>query len=141
MIKKGLWAALPLLIIGLAAVVLWHGSDDTPAAAVTLPCADLAKGCGTRLQGRMVSLGLSGPVQPLKPFQVWVKAPGARTVQASFTMQGMDMGFNLYTLRADKDGIFRAGVTLPICVSGRRDWIMAVAIDGSVIDVPFRTDH
>jgi hypothetical protein len=141
MIGKAFWTALPLLIIGLAALVLWRGGDNAPAAAVTLPCADLAKGCGTRLHGRAVSLGLSGPVQPLKPFRVWVKAAGARTVQARFTMQGMDMGFNLYTLRADADGIFRARVTLPVCVSGRRDWIMAVEIDGSVIQVPFRTGY
>jgi hypothetical protein len=138
--RNAIWTALPLLIIGLAALVLWHGGDNTPAAAVSLPCADLATGCGTRLHGREVSLGLSGPVKPLKPFQVWVKAAGARTVQARFTMQGMDMGFNLYTLRGGDDGVFRARVTLPICVSGRRDWIMAVEIDGSVVTVPFSTD-
>ena len=140
MSMKTLWAALPLLIIGLAALVLWRGGDDTPGAAVTLTCPDPAAGCGTRLHGRAVSLGVNGPVQPLKPFQVWVKAAGARTVQARFTMQGMDMGFNLYTLRADNDGVFRARVTLPVCVSGRRDWTMAVAIDGSVIEVPFTAE-
>jgi hypothetical protein len=134
---KAFWTALPLLIIALAALVLWRGSDDIPAAAVTLPCADLAAGCGTRLHGRVVSVGLSGPVRPLQPFQVWVRAAGARTVQARFTMQGMDMGFNVYTLRADGDGVFRARVTLPVCVSGRRDWIMAVEIDGAVVNVPF----
>jgi len=79
-------------------------------------------------------------VKPLQPFQVWVKAAGARKVQARFTMEGMDMGFNLYTLRADGDGVFRARVTLPICVSGRRDWVMAVEIDGAVVKVPFSSD-
>lgn len=138
--RKALWTALPLLIIGLAALVLWHGSDNAPGVAVTLPCTDLATGCSTRLHGREVSIGLSGPVKPLRPFQVWVKAAGARTVQVRFTMQGMDMGFNLYTLRADDDGVFRAHVTLPICVSGRRDWTMAVEIDGNVINVPFSTN-
>jgi hypothetical protein len=137
---KAFWIALPLLIIGLAAAVLWQGGDNTPAATVTLPCADLTTGCTTRLQGRAISVGLSGPVKPLKPFQVWVKAPGAGKVQARFTMQGMDMGFNLYTLRADGDGVFRARVTLPICVSGRRDWIMAVEIDDAVVKVPFSSD-
>ena len=73
-------------------------------------------------------------------FQVWVKAAGARKVQARFTMQGMDMGFNLYTLRTDGDGIFRARVILPVCVTGRRDWIMAVEIDDAVLNVPFSSD-
>jgi len=137
---KALWTILPLLIIGLAAAVLWRGGDDTATVALTLPCADLAAGCATRLRGREISFGLSGQVKPLRPFQVWVKAAGARTVQARFTMRGMDMGFNLYTLRADGDGVFRARVTLPMCVSGRRDWIMAVEIDGTVVKVPFSSD-
>jgi len=137
---KALWTALPLLIIGLAAVVLWRGGEDSPTTTLTLPCADLVAGCATRLLGREVSIGLSGPVKPLQPFQVWVKADGARKVQARFTMEGMDMGFNLYTLRADGDGVFRARVTLPICVSGRRHWVMAVEIDGAVAKVPFSSD-
>ena len=137
---KALWTVLPLLIIGLAAVVLWRGGEDVPTATLTLPCADLVAGCHTRLLGHEVSIGLSGPVKPLQPFQVWVKADGARKVQARFTMEGMDMGFNLYTLRADGDGVFRARVTLPICVSGRRDWVMAVEIDGAVVKVPFSSD-
>lgn len=136
---KGLWTVLPLVIIALAAAVLWRGGDQPPAAAVILPCADLASGCATRLHGRDISVGLSGLVQPLKPFQVWVKAAGARKVQARFTMAGMDMGFNLYTLRVDAAGVFRAGVTLPICVTGRRDWNMTVEIDGAVVQVPFRS--
>ena len=136
---KTLWALLPLLIIALAATLLWKGTD-TPPAALTLPCADLARGCATHMQGRLVSVGTSGPVKPLAPFQVWVKAADASKIQASFTMQGMDMGFNLYTLRAAGGGVFRGSVTLPVCVSGRRDWVMAVDIDGAVLNVPFRSD-
>lgn len=138
--KKTFWTALPLLIIALAAMVLWKGGAESPVAAVTLPCADLMAGCATRLRGRDVSLGLSGVVKPLKPFQVWVKAAGARTVQARFIMEGMDMGFNLYTLRREGDDLFRARITLPICVSGRRDWVMAVEIDGATIQVPFSSE-
>lgn len=137
--RKALWAALPLLVIALAAGVLWK-NGETPAAAVTLSCADPVAGCATRLRDRDIVIGLSGVVKPLKPFQVWVKAPGAATVRARFTMRGMDMGFNLYTLRAAGDGAFRADVTLPICVSGRRDWIMAVEIDGTTFQLPFSSE-
>ena len=89
--RKAIWIVLPLLIIGLAAGVLWRGGD-APKAAVTLPCTDLNHGCSTRLQGREVVVGISSPVKLLKPFRIWVKAAGARKVQARFTMQGMDMG-------------------------------------------------
>ncbi|MDD5389248.1 MAG: hypothetical protein PHD37_07870 [Gallionellaceae bacterium] len=140
MTGKTFWTAAPLLIIALAAGVLWKGGGEPPVATVTLSCADLVAGCATRLRGRDISLGLSGVVKPLKPFQVWVKAAGAGKVQARFVMQGMDMGFNYYTLRAEGDDLFRARVTLPICVSGRRDWIMAVEIDGATIQVPFTSE-
>ncbi len=51
-----------------------------------------------------MSLGTNSPIKPLKAFQIWAKAPGAKQVEARFTMEGMDMGFNLYTLRADAAG-------------------------------------
>jgi len=56
-------------------------------------------------------------------------------------MVDMNMGFNLYTLRPDSDGVFRAKVTLPACVSGRRDWVMTVDIDKATrLAVPFSTE-
>ncbi len=137
---KAIWTALPLLIILLAAGVLWRGGNDTAADAITLTCADLTAGCATRLHGREVAVGLDGAVRPLTPFRVWVKATGAREVLARFTMEGMDMGFNLYTLRVDGEGIFRGQVTLPMCVTGRRDWIMVLEIDGGVLKVPFASE-
>ena len=39
------------------------------------------------------------------------------------------MGLNVYTLRADRDGVFWARVILPTCISGRRDWLITVEID------------
>jgi hypothetical protein len=138
---KAIWTALPLLIIALAAGVLWRGGGDgAPTAAPTLVCADLVAGCGIRLRGHQVDVGLDGPVKPLQPFQLRVKAEGARAVQARFSMEGMDMGFNLYTLRADADGVFRARVTLPVCVTGRRDWILLLEIDGAPLKVPFSSE-
>ncbi len=138
--NKILWAALPLLIVGLAVAVLRRDDDAPPVATATLACADLATGCATRLRDKEVRVGLGGEVKPLKPFQVWVNAAGAGKVRARFTMVGMDMGFNLYTLLADRDGVFRARVTLPVCVSGKRDWIMTVEIDGAAVNVPFSTE-
>ena len=40
-------------------------------------------------------------------------------------MVSMDMGFNRYDLRpAGEPGEFAARITLPMCVSGRRDWML-----------------
>ncbi len=112
-------------------------ADNPPPV---LDCPNLAAGCSTWLAGREVRVGIEGELKVLQPFQLWVRAAGAQRVQATFTMEGMDMGFNLYTLRADQEGVFRARVTLPVCVSGRRDWVMTLDIDGRQLAVPFVTE-
>ncbi|MDD4882459.1 MAG: hypothetical protein PHX10_12845 [Gallionellaceae bacterium] len=126
-----------LLIAGVVAASRFMQPREAPALA--LVCPNLQAGCAARLDGRAVELGVDGELKVLSPFEVWLKAPDAKTVQASFTMVGMDMGFNLYTLRPDASGAFRARITLPVCVSGRRDLVMTLRVDGKALTVPFVT--
>ncbi|NWG87512.1 MAG: hypothetical protein HXY26_08405 [Hydrogenophilaceae bacterium] len=130
----------PWLVIGLIVVLLAVWQLRTPEPARTVSCPNLQAGCALPLDGQTVTAGVEGELRVLKPFQLWVKAPGASKVQAHFTMAGMDMGFNLYTLRPDAQGVFRARIVLPVCVSGRRDWVMSLEIDGERIDLPFVTE-
>jgi len=130
-------ALVILLIAGVVAASRFMQPREMPALA--LDCPDLQAGCATSLAGREIKLGITGELKVLSPFEVWLKAPDAKTVQASFTMVGMDMGFNLYTLRPDGSGAFRARITLPVCVSGRRDWVMTLRVDGQAVTVPFVT--
>ena len=140
-LKLPRWLA-PVLVIALIAGVVVASRLFQPAEAppLALACADLRAGCKADLAGRTVELGVAGELKVLTPFEVWLTAPGARSVQASFTMAGMDMGFNLYTLRPGADGVFRARVTLPVCVSGRRDWVITLKIDGRSLSTPFVTE-
>ncbi|MDP2832788.1 MAG: hypothetical protein Q8Q28_05745 [Pseudomonadota bacterium] len=138
---KWLAVGLPLLMVAITALVLWREAETPPPVAVNLPCPTPAAGCTTRIGNRAITVGLADKIKTLQPFQVWVKASGADKVQASFAMVDMNMGFNLYTLRPDSDGVFRAKVTLPACVSGRRDWVMTVDIDKTTrLAVPFSTE-
>ncbi len=54
-------------------------------------------------------------------------------------MVGMDMGFNRYDLRPAGNGVFASKVTLPVCVSGRRDWILYLDLDGMRYALRFST--
>ena len=130
----------PLALIALLALVLWTHQAPDEAGVTQVACATLASGCSLHVDGREISLGMTGDPKPLVPFQIWVKAAGVRKAEARFVMAGMDMGFNLYTLRADNQGVFRATVTLPICVTGRRDWAMILDVDKTRLSVPFVTD-
>jgi len=139
LLKKWL---LPLLVIALIAgiVISQHVIQKGEKPAQRLDCPDLRAGCSTLLDRTPLSLGITGELKVLEPFTVWLKKEHTGKVQARFTMEGMDMGFNLYTLKRDPDGVFRARITLPVCVSGRRDWVMTLEIDGERLAVPFVTD-
>lgn len=140
--KSHFYRLAPLAILLLVGLVVYLNQARRPEGGppTLLECRDLAAGCTIELDGQPVSVGMEGELKALTPFHVWVRAGNARKVQASFTMEDMNMGFNLYTLRVDKDGLFRARVTLPVCVSGRRDWVMTLDIDGRRLAVPFVTE-
>lgn len=130
-----------VILLAIAAVVAAGRWWPAPAPApIRVDCPSLAAGCQARLGDATVTLGASGAIKVLSPFEVWLRGVVAREVQASFTMEGMDMGFNLYTLRPDGQGGYRARVTLPVCVTGRRDWILTLTIDGQQMAVPFVTE-
>lgn len=141
-IRSHFFRLAPLGILLLVGLVVYLNQARKPEGGppVVMDCPDLAAGCSTRMHGQAVSVGVQGELKVLQPFQVWVRAADAHKVQATFTMEGMDMGFNLYTLHADKNGVFRGRVTLPVCVSGRRDWLMTLDIDGRLLAVPFVTE-
>ena len=134
------WLAPVLVILSIAGVIaISRFAEKEAITAVAVACADVQTGCKATLNGRAVEFGVAGELKVLSPFEVWLKAPDARSVEASFTMAGMNMGFNLYTLRPDAAGVYRARITLPVCVSGRRDWAMTLIIDGRALTVPFVT--
>ncbi len=135
------WLAPLAIIVLIAAVVALnriHKPDDD--AEVKARCADLRAGCKVMLADREVAFGVDGELKLLQPFELWVRAGDVDKARASFTMEGMDMGFNLYTLRPDGKGAFRARITLPMCVTGRKDWLLHIEIDGRRLSVPFVTD-
>lgn len=137
---RRLYLAMPWLAVGLVVALLAWWQTRAPEPARMVGCPDLHAGCTVQLDGARVTVRIDGRLQVLKPFQLSVVAPGARKVQARFSMADMDMGFNLYTLQPDAQGVFRARIVLPVCVSGRRDWLMSLEIDGRRIELPFVTE-
>lgn len=131
---------LPLMIALLLIIVALVGAriQPSPESQMTA-CADPVLGCAFKHRGQMVQLRFSHPPLPLQPFTITLHVPRARRVQAEFQMQGMEMGFNRYRFTADQSGVFTARVTLPVCVSGRRDWRLDLQIDSQRYAIPFST--
>jgi len=128
-----------LLVVALGAIAVAGYWLKSPAEAVAVSCADPLAGCAFSHRGATASVRFSVRPAPLEAFELSVRAAGASRVSAEFQMVAMDMGFNRYDLRPTPDGAFASKVTLPVCVSGRRDWVLYLDIDGSRYALPFST--
>jgi hypothetical protein len=128
-----------LLVVTLVAIAVAGYWLKRPAEAVAVPCSDLLAGCQFSHRGAAVTARFSLHPAPLEPFDLTVEASGSRRISAEFQMVGMDMGFNRYDLRPTGNDIFASKVTLPVCVSGRRDWILYLDLDGTRYALRFST--
>jgi hypothetical protein len=128
-----------LLVVALVAVAVAGYWLKRPAEAIALQCADPLAGCSFLHRGAPASLRLLSQPVALQAFGLRVSAPNVHKMSAEFQMVGMDMGFNRYDLRPARPGEFSAEITLPICVSGRRDWMLYLDVDGARYALPFST--
>lgn len=136
---SALQVLLPLLLVlVLAAIAVAGYWLKRPAEAQPVSCAEPLRGCSFRHRGTTAEVHFSAPPTPLQAFQLSVRVPGAHRVSAEFQMNGMEMGFNRYDLHPT-NGVFGSSVTLPVCVSGRRDWTLYLDIDGAHYALPFST--
>ena len=106
---------------------------ETPVAK----CAGLIHGCRIVLSKKPVEVKFSALPSALKPFDLTVQADGVKQVYASFVMVGMEMGLNRYRLVAAENDVWRAKVILPVCVAGRRDWVLTLVLDDNAVQIPF----
>ena len=132
--------AVPLLLVfALLAIAVAGYWLKRPAKAQAVLCTDPVAGCTFRHHGSGVTLVFSTQPRPLEPFALRIHAPGATRISAAFQMNGMDMGFNRYDLHTAENEGFTANVTLPVCVSGQRNWTLYLDVDGAHYSLPFST--
>jgi hypothetical protein len=137
---KQMRVMLPLLLAAaLVAIAMAGYWLKRPAEAMAVACADPLAGCSFSHRDAMASVRFSAQPTALEAFELIVRAAGANRISAEFQMVGMDMGFSRYDLRPTADGAWAAKVTLPVCVSGRRDWVLYLDLDGSRYAIPFST--
>ena len=89
------------------------------------------------LSKKPVEVKFSALPSALQPFDLAVQADGVKQVYASFVMVGMEMGLNRYRLVAADNKVWRAKVILPVCVAGRRDWVLTLVLDDNAVQIPF----
>jgi hypothetical protein len=93
--------------------------------ALSDPC-DVQLGCRAASESLTATVIFAGDLRALQPFPVKVLLEAGdqlESVTVAFSMQGMDMGRNRYSLSGDSASAWNAMVTLPICTTRRTDWI------------------
>lgn len=99
-------------------------------------CRDLVAGCSLQLDGKPVMIRSDHAPGAMQRFRLSVEAGVASNISAELNMLDMDMGPNRYQLI--KNGqLFYADMMLPMCVSGRSDWVLTLSIDGKPLVAQF----
>ncbi len=120
---------------------------DQQAASISLPVdtsCDVAPGCSVAINDFSVDFLIGPEPRALRPFPVRVSISDDAALTAiavEFVMADMDMGMSRYGLVSQNDRSWRADVTLPVCMSGRSDWIAQFELVSrearTRVDIPF----
>lgn len=133
------WTIIPLLLLS-AGLVTYHyvmssKKEDTQTVRLETAkpdCNPVKFTCKAGNTQQAVTLHFPENVAYLKPFKMRVTIQGfgqevIEKVNVDFKMVGMDMGLNRFTLSPvldEKGNVYYEGEgILPVCVSGRVDWL------------------
>lgn len=123
-----------ILVLGLSfAVGKWLSSEKNISSideiSSTSTCDPTKEYCEIEYKKILFILGFKGTPSGLVPFEVSVKSDTIQpeSIELSFDMQGMDMGYNVYNLKRNETD-WSAKVILPVCSLARNDWLMNVKL-------------
>lgn len=137
---------LPVVVLGLLVSSCDRASESPlPVSRLTpeQPC-DVRQGCRAADDSVAVTVTFGAQPRALQPFPLHIQVDGPQRVDSvtvAFSMPDMDMGANRYRLIAEASAGWHADITLPICMSGRTDWLadfeLVVADRRLQMQVPF----
>jgi hypothetical protein len=129
---------LILLLSYFAGSWLQHKPQTVQTNLTRSDCDLVSSACEVEQQGIHYRVEFSQTPSALTPFQVRlsVSQPAGwqpQAVSVSFSMPGMDMGFNTHQLQRIDDA-WQAQVVLPVCTLSRNDWHLSVVLQADGAD-------
>lgn len=92
----------------------------------------IVEGCDLAEQGCVMhgyQLEFDRPVRPLSLFKARVKSEYPMDSAVLYLeMKDMDMGINRFKFTPGKEGAWETDVMIPVCSTGRRDWLVTLLI-------------
>lgn len=133
--------AVAWLVVVLTAaflIGLWYRDDMllTPADGVhelvaSEDCDPRERECLADDQGLGVAVSFPDGAPLMTPFPIEVRLLGvqAGSVSVDFQMRDMEMGVNRVRLQRTEPQRWHGSATLPVCTTGRADWLAAVEVE------------
>ena len=96
-------------------------------------CTAGSKECVVELNELKVKVLFDNNIYYLKPFYISVTNENLdnlkfESIYVDFKMNNMNMGVNRFLLKRDNKSIWKGKALLPICVTGRADWLSEIEI-------------
>ena len=135
--RKLLLAGVLLILFAAAKLLLldWWQKQQPQARAAE---CDLIKGC-TLPDGSRIRFAAARH----RPFDITLEnvPPQVQQAEVSFSMDGMDMGFNRFPLKRQADGSWLAAqIRLPVCTDRRDGYLADIRIGNQVFQVAFQAE-
>lgn len=130
--------SLVLVIAILAGAWFLRSGMDAPSMTAeplqtAVDCDSAQRACAARGGDLEFELRLGPPVRPMEAFEIRLHVlrdtlAADAQITVEFQMRGMDMGLNRYRLERAADGVWRGRAILPVCTTGRSDWLARVEL-------------
>ena len=133
-VKWGVIAFALLVFAGIKFFAISYFLNKNDAPTVMHHCGDLSQPCTLSPQLRVQ---FAEPPRHGQPFVVRVDSTGSLPPVGEFSMADMEMGMARFTFTATTPPHWEAKIMLPVCVTGRQDWLMVLIVDGKRLQIPF----
>lgn len=116
-----------LMILCLLGVFAWDKKSSEDPRIEMVACEDMTLSCASS----MFVVRFFDEPKAMRPLHLELTSLSreVKNIHASFSMKGMDMGFNRYRLIHVARDKWEAELTLPACVQGRSDWQMLIELE------------
>ncbi len=133
--KKTLRSLFVVLLLALVIVgnyFLRPGADNNQVEYSK--CQLGIESCVIVIDGMELEIIVEGEIKALKPFVIHMTDKNQIIDKAlvKFNMKAMDMGVNQYEFVQIDNNNWKAEVVIPVCTTGRRDWLVEFEIDNEI---------
>lgn len=133
-VKWGAIAVALLVFAGIKFFAISYFLNKNDAPTVISHCGDLSQPCTLSPQ---LSVQFAAPPRHGQPFLVRVESTHPLPPVAEFSMADMEMGTARFTFTSASPPHWEAKIMLPVCATGRQDWLMVLVVAGKRLQIPF----